>query len=957
MNTFLHLVAEDLYNRLKADMSTTVIVFPNRRAQHFFNEHLAAIATTPIFSPDYRSIGDLLRSMTPLQVADDIQLVVELYKVYCRVCHTTETIDEFFPYGARILSDFDDVDKWLVDPDVIYTNLSEMRRMASDLSYLTADQRQAMTTFFDNFHSGGTTDLKTRFAQIWNHLSTIYHEYKTTLSAQGIAYEGMLFREVISTIDLDALQYKTYVFVGFNVLTPVEQKLFSLLYKSNRAIFYHDYDNFYLSHPTHEAGKYLKNNLLRYPSPLGKEHFNNFAKKKNIQFVEATTDNAQARYLTQWLRNNTTTNERDTAIVLCNEELLLPVMHAIPENVSEVNVTMGFPVTQTTAYTLIQQLLTAHTQAYNASRQTFRLTKILPLLNNPFTQRIAPRASAIAAELVRKNHFYPSLQELLVDDDVRLLLQPVTTNEELCQRLLTVITAVAHSFTATSVTHTGTDAIESIHKEALFAIYTTVNKFALLLNDETVRQLSLTTFAELIVSNLLTAHVAFYGQPVQGIQVMGVIETRNLDFTNVILLSTNEGSLPKNTSSDSLIPYSLRKAFEMNTPEHLVSIDAYYFYRLIQRATNITLVYNSSTEGMHRGEYSRFMLQLLLESQQPITRLQLRATHQPQDNAPITINKSPEIMARLRKLYDTTNERHSRLSPTAINTYIDCSLRFYFNYLARLTSAGEVDEEVDAAHFGSIFHKVAEQLMLSLRDDNNLITPQQLDTVLLPDDNTIDTLLDDAFKECFFNVKPDAKVTYNGLQLITKKVIRRYIENLVRYDRRHAPFTFISAEERVATRLDIDRDDLMTIEIGGIIDRIDSLEAGITRIVDYKTGGQSAEPKGVDDLFTQQDGRAKYVLQIFIYAMIYQEQHPETSISPQIFYANRASKDDYEPTVVMNKSAIKELSQETITTFRQKLTTFLKDELFNPDVPFTQTTATNTCQYCPFHNLCHITIQ
>ncbi|MBQ8520941.1 MAG: PD-(D/E)XK nuclease family protein, partial [Bacteroides sp.] len=443
METFLKLVAGDLYGRIANNMARTAVVFPNKRAGLFFNEYLAKEAGKPIWSPAYLSISELFRSLSPWEVADSVKLVCELYKVYQTATHSNETLDDFYFWGELLISDFDDADKNLADTRSLFSNLQELKNIMDDLSFMDKEQEEAIRQFFLNFSIERRTALKERFISMWDVLGEIYTNFKENLKKQKIAYEGMLYREVIEHFDTDGLPYDTYVFVGFNVLNQVERKLFNRLKEAGKALFYWDYDEFYMAKEHHEASVFIKRNLKEFPSPLPASHFNRLHRPKEVEYIASPTENAQARYLPQWIRKNLTEQEKETAVVLCNEALLQPVLHSLPENVKHVNITMGFPLSQTPIYSYLVALLDLQAQGYNPKNGRFLFEQVIAVLKHPYTRQLTGEAEKLEKELTKDNRFYPLPGELKKDECLSHLFSPIEGNRALAAYLLKAIQQVA----------------------------------------------------------------------------------------------------------------------------------------------------------------------------------------------------------------------------------------------------------------------------------------------------------------------------------------------------------------------------------------------------------------------------------------------------------------------------------------------------------------------------------
>lgn len=957
MESFLKLVAADLYKHTEGNLAHTAVVFPNKRAGLFFNEYLAQESESPIWSPAYVSISELFRSLSPWEVGDPVKLVCELYKIFRRETQSTETLDDFYFWGEMLISDFDDADKNKVDTDKLFSNLQDLRNIMDDYTFIDDEQEEAIRQFFQNFSIERRTALKERFISLWDVLGNIYKGFRESLASQNIAYEGMMYRHVIEHLDVDKLPYEKYVFVGFNVLNKVEHTLFTQLKDAGKAVFYWDYDEFYMKENrqavTHEAGEFIRRNLRDFPSPLSGELFKNLSKPKEVHYIASSTENAQARYLPQWIRNNLTTPEKETAVVLCNEALLQPVLHSLPAEVKHVNITMGFPLSQTPVYSFLIALLELHTHGFNFKSGRYTFQSVVTLLKHPYTRQLTGQAELLEKELTRNNRFYPLPGELGKDEFLTRLFTPLSGNLNLCIRLSETLQQVAGIYQANTSGTEDTDAFNQLYRESLFKAYTTINRFRTLIEEDELTVQS-ETFRRLLVKVLSATNIPFHGEPAIGMQVMGVLETRNLDFRHLVLLSVNEGQLPKSGGDSSFIPYNLRKAFGMTTIEHKIAVYAYYFYRLLQRAERITLMYNTSSDGLNRGEWSRFMLQFLIEWPHPITRQFLEAGQSPQGTSPITVEKTPDVMRRMQSLFDVRANPKAKFSPSALNYYLDCPLKFYYRYVAGLSAPDEVSAEIESATFGSIFHYAAEHIYKDLTTHGKVINKEALET-LLRNEVKLQDYVDTAFKKLFFNVPQNEKPEYNGVQLINSAVIARYLKQLLQNDLRYAPFTFIASEMEVDEPIDIQTPKgVIKSRIGGIIDRMDSKD-GTLRIVDYKTGGDADTPPHVESLFIPDKKRSNYVFQTFLYAAIMCRKQPTMKIAPALLYIHRAATETYSPVIQMGeprkpKEAVEDFSKYE-KEYRERLQGLL-EEIFNPEKSFTQTEIIEKCTYCDFKALC-----
>lgn len=960
MKTFLQLVAQDLHSKIGNDLSRVAIVFPNKRASLFFNEHLASQSDHPIWSPAYVSISELFQQLSDQKLGDPIRLVCELYKIFREETKSEESLDDFYFWGELLISDFDDVDKNLVDADKLFTNLQDLKNIMDDFDFLDKEQEDAIRQFFQNFSIEKHTKLKEKFISLWDKLGDIYRSYRSQLASLGIAYEGMLYRNVIEALDTNALRYDKYVFVGFNVLNKVETHFFSLLQEAGKALFYWDYDLFYTRLPQqrHEAGEFILRNLEKFPNELPETVFDCLRHPKKVRFISSPTENAQARYLPEWVRDTLLNKdlqekpceEKENAVVLCNESLLLPVLHSIPSEVKNVNITMGFPLAQTPVYSFINAVVELQTTGYHSETGRYSYDTVQAVLKHPYTRQISLKAEPLERELTKTNRFYPLPTELKQDDFLSLLFTPRSGIRAICLYIIELLKEVSTLYRQESEQD---DIFNQLYRESLFKSYTMVNRLLNLIENGEL-QIRIDTLKRLLSRILNAANIPFHGEPAIGMQVMGVLETRNLDFRNLIILSLNEGQLPKSSGESSFIPYNLRKAFGMTTIEHKNAVYAYYFYRLIQRAENVTLVYNTSSDGLNRGEWSRFMLQFLVEWPHDISREFLEAGQSPQSSRDICIEKTPEILNRLRNTYNfESNSKAFALSPSALNAYLDCRLRFYYRYVAGLKTPDEVSAEIDSALFGTIFHRSAELAYGDLSANGKEIRKEDLER-LLRDDVRLQGYVDRAFKEEFFHVDLNERPEYNGVQLINSKVIGSYLRQLLRNDLQYTPFSMVGMEKKVQEEVTVNTPESpIKIRIGGTIDRMDC-KGDTLRIVDYKTGGSPKTPTNIEQLFTPAEGRPNYIFQTFLYAAIMSRQQ-SLKVAPALLYIHRAANENYSPVIEMGEPRKPKIPVNNFAffedEFRERLQTLL-EEIFGNETPFTQTENTKVCEYCDFRALC-----
>jgi RecB family exonuclease len=946
---FLGQVADDLISRFGTDLSEVTVVFPGVRAGLFLNQYLYRQAKGPLWAPRYRSIESLFEGVSGLRKGDSIRLVAELYEAYMEVYNrrnpspSTETMDEFFFFGETLLSDFDDVDKNLVDAQALFGNLKDLDALRDNYTYLSPEQLEAIDRHFHAFQ--GDSALKTAFWNIWNLLGEVYERFRGRLQELRIAYPGMLMREVIR--EGGEFEAKHYAFVGFNVLSRCEEKLFLLL--KEKASFYWDYDAYYLHA---EAGYFIQQNIQRFGSALDGSRFDTFRdSEKSITFLASPSESGQSAVVTPWIESlgkDPAFTRPDTAIVLCNEAILPVVMHAIPsEKVENVNITMGFPMMQTAIASFLQALVEMQTKGYRASDRAFRYQYVVPVLRHPYAALLFPEAGEVEKEISKNHIFYPDLALLRCET----LFAYASGALELAHYLLEIIQLIGRHYEQER-----TDTYNGLYQESIFRAYQVVNRLCGLLAAGSLK-IEKPTFARLLRKLLSTVQIPFHGEPVKGLQIMGVLETRALDFENLLILNVNEGFLPANNSENTFIPQFLRTHFEMSVIDHQDSMYAYYFYRLIQRAKRITLVYNTDKTQIGRAEMSRFLLQLMVDPTMKgrIEHYSLQSDIHPRQPKTIVVEKDPQILHSLRNRYDINLQPEAApLSPTALNTYINCGYKFYLEYVCGLRNKESFVDELDNSTFGSIFHRAAERLYRQIGEPyaaRNIAFSLQADDLndYLSHPHKIRTIALKAFEEEYFKGRPTAEEAFNGEQLLNFQVINKMMEWLIRFDLRRTPFTILGLEHPLSCEWALPSQ-AIRLRLGGIIDRLEE-KNGRYSILDYKTGGKAKDARSIESLFEQSPDRPAHVFQTFLYAFALLQNNAFASpVTPQLLYIQQAAKDSYSPLIRCNRQAVEDF-RELYPEFRERLSQCI-ESLFDPNTPFRQTTIGKTCEYCDFREKC-----
>ena len=950
--TFLEYVAEDIIGKYGTDLSRIAVVFPNKRAALFLNEHLARIAGQPVWSPAYITISDLFRQHTDLKPADPIKLICDIHKSFTKCTGIDETLDHFYGWGQLLLADFDDIDKNMADADSIFCNLKDIHEL-DDISYLDDEQKEMLKRFFANFSDDIESELKKRFLSLWSHFGDIYHDYNRRLTEQGIGYEGAIYRKVASEETLH-LKYDKYLFVGFNLIQKVERVLFSRLMKEGKAKFYWDFDEYYMPTARAQQSASVPNNtasfaayLTDFPNELDntdRDIYANMRRPKRIRFISSPTENAQARFASNWLLENERYKAgRKTAVVMCDESILLPIMHSLPPEADKVNITSGFPLAMTPVASLVMLLFDLYTLGLRKKGTAFNPHYLKKLMAHPYARHLQEvHLKGVHSKGVHLSQVH---QEEVHQEGIAALLQHIAS--------LIKQVGIATKQEGDALT-----------QESVFRMFTILNRLAALADSGDLL-VDNTTLRRLVSQLVGAASIPFHGEPVVGVQIMGVLETRNIDFDNVLLLSCNEGNMPKGVNDSSFIPYSIRKAHGLTTIDNKVAIYSYYFHRLLQRAGDITIAYNNSTDNGHTGEMSRFMLQLLVESGQKIDHYSLTAKNQPSPLMPKAIEKDETALSKLEEM--------SKLSPSAINTYIRCKLAFYYQYIAHIKEPDSDPETIDNRMFGNIFHRAAYLIYKDITDHSPVIEKAHIQAYL-SNRKLLASVVDRAFEE-------EECKTNNGLQIINREVIIEYITKLLKIDQQLCPFSILAMEEeaKVYTQLSFTipsggalkggalvssaPDKHYSLTIGGIIDRLDAVTDKQTgkrriRVVDYKTGNKpSSAIKSIEEVFDPKNIASKhsnYFLQAILYSLIVSRSKEwnaaNDAVSPALLFIKQAATNDYDPTLCIDKHPISD-----VTVYEEEFLTKLKEtvaDMYSPDAAFTPTDDRKKCELCPYRMLC-----
>lgn len=933
MASFLQLLAKDITDKYGMDFGHLTIIFPNKRAGLFLAEELSKRIDKPVWMPEIVTLGEYIEKYTGLKKADSLALVIKLYKSYVKVSGSTEKFEDFYFWGNMLLGDFDDIDKYLVDAKDLFSNLIVLKEMELKFPYLTEEQLAAVKKFWSSFNQEKHSREQQEFLKVWDKLYETYADFRTNLQREQICYEGMNERHFCEHIT--EYEHPDHLIVaGFNALNACEKQIFTHYQDAGCASFYWDYDLYYTADEHQEAGYYLRENLKRFPNEPGIEHFNNFLHNgKTIEYISVPSTIGQAKLLPQLTEHVKEGNPRETAIVLCDEQMLIPVMHSLPDYIRKINITMGYPAHNTSIASFLSLICDLKNYSKSEKGETYYYYKpVIALLNHKLIKDLFPEEiHQITNYIHQKNIVYVAEKNL----QFHPLTQAVFRSEEerIPVYLLNILNLLLHIHTS----------IEPIEKEFIFSIYTQIQNLQNTFEEEHIEP-EKKLYMQIISKVISGITIPFSGEPLEGLQLMGLMETRMLDFKHVILLSANEGILPKTTLPSSFIPYNLRVGFRLPTPEQQDALFAYYFYRLLQRSKNVKILYTSGIKGMNGGEMSRFLYQIKYESGLPIRENNFQNQISTQKNKEIVIPKTEEILNALH-IYRQSGEK--ALSPSALNTYIDCPLKFYFRYIAKIEEQEEITEELDHRLLGIIFHECSQSLYATI--PNGKVTVEAIDK-LQQNDSLIDKYIREAYLK-FFDART-SRLLDSGSNELVLNVIKKYIKEMLRYDKKICPFQMIAMENRFYVPIDIETDGKpQTVFIGGFIDRADRTEEGI-RVIDYKTGSDTTSFKNIESVFDPSNPtRNKAAFQTMLYCLMYDYTCPsDYPLIPGIYSTKQLFGKDYDFRLKCDNTPIgnfRHFEEE----FRSHLKALLAS-LFSPALPFRQTADDKKCKNCSYAGIC-----
>lgn len=946
MKPFLKQVSDHYYQR--GDIGKMCFIFPNRRSMAFFRKYLGETVSEdplsrPILAPAMFTVNDFFSKACGIQTSERLSLLLLLYESYKAVYQKAESLDDFIFWGDIILSDFDDIDKYLVDAKMLLANVEDFKSIQDTYEYLSKDQIDALDQFISHFRddSGRLTvniksdsdDAKTRFLQIWDILYPLYDHFRKRLKEKGIAYEGMVYRDLSEKMNSSTANdvlggvfpgIDKFIFVGLNTLSESERVVMKKMHAASLAEFSWDYVSDMIRDPQNRSSFFMKDNLAEFGEAFSLERVGS---DPEFEVIKVASSVGQAKLLPDILKEIDLTDPVKTAVVLPDEAMLIPVLNSIPEEIEDINVTMGYPLTESDIYSLMKDISSMQLHLRERKGEwSFYHRQVSSIFSSAVFGSILTEEEAEAVEKVKEaGKYYVSDTSLQSGELLATIFRPIVkdlseSSAELIRRIVDYQREILSCIGRRLAQGEGSE----MELDLVKRYYTALNIFS-----GVDLEILPTTYFRLLEQHLAMLSVPFKGEPLKGLQIMGPLETRALDFDNLIILGANEGTFPRKSVSSSFIPPELRKGFGLPTYEHQDSMWAYYFYRMVQRPKKVWMLCDSRTEGLNTGEESRFIKQLEYHFKKPLLR---KIASSPIASARADssgIEKTEEDVASIRKM---------TLSASSLKNYLDCPAMFYFGKVKHLLKDEEIAETMDDKTLGTVYHAIMQEIYTV---DSKVVTADYLDLVR-KDRERIQSLVRRHILE---NI-PSDEVT--GRDLVVEDVISKYVEKTLEKDIKYLKdngltLNVIGLEKEINFTLD-------GFKFNGYIDRIDSPSEGVVRVIDYKTGKvkddefnieEGKEEKVAGALFGKDnDDRPRITLQMFLYdewARKYWKDVENSIYSPSDLFINDVRSYPFNEKF---NSLVREGLSKTL------------EELSDVSVPFRKTENEKTCERCDFKMIC-----
>lgn len=969
MDPFLKDVADDLFANFGDSLQDCAIVFNNKRPATYLQKHLSERFQKPFWSPSFFTVHEFFAEGTTLKIADPYTQFFTLYDCYIDILKSEHieklpSIAKFHGIAKLILADFNQIDNDLVNADKLFAELEDIATINEQFDFLSVEQKEFLSQFWKSYNEGKYKKQQALFIKMWQRMPSLYHRFHLQLKADGFITMARLYRncaEGTNEVDFTA-KYgpQKLAFVGFNALSKSEAKAFKRWQDEGKAIFYFDTDSYYLDDEMQEAGLFLRRNLeMGLINQLPNETSHILGLKRTVNVYKVQGQSAQAKIVSELLaaEKELILHEQpveSTAIILADESLLIPLMQTIPATIDnkkiDVNITMGFSLTNSSLYGLVDLWLTI--QAQLSSKPSIQHQTVEAFLSHPLTGISETMRPKIIDALIKEQLIEIPFERLTRQGGLfTAFFTPLSSSVDAVKMLIELLEAVLRrELAAKKLKKIDADLFGKTIQE-LTRLQDTLSHHI----EKYGKAIELGFVLSLIQKSLSAVAVPLTGDPLTGIQIMGLLESRNLNFDRVIILGLNEGIVPQASAGASFIPDSLRRAYGLPVLENQDAISAYMFYRLIQRAKNIDFVYNSLTDESNSGEPSRFIKQLAYESGFSFNEKELQLTVNTEVKKEEIIVKSEKVQAVLN-LYLTGKKS---LSASALTTYITNPIDFFYKYIALIEQPKEVEETVEAYKVGLILHYVMEYFYAELLVEHAEITEERInakrkdipdlilegfaDTCYVPKDKWKESKA--ARRAEVLKIKTNLRL--NGMQKVVFAIVNEYVSIILDHDMKYAPFNIVSLEQEDYIFFEFDAN--RKIKLKGIIDRVD-FKNGIYRIVDYKTGSDKLKYSSIEDCFDTDCGNInKALVQTLFYTYVYEQISKNERVEPNLYIVKTMNKEGI--TFLGKNGVLRDgfLAAEK-SEFLKALTLKLK-ELFDYTIPFKVSQNPNNYTYSIYKNL------
>jgi len=947
MSTFLGEVCQTIFNKHQQNIDEIAIIIPNRRASVYIQQHLAKLFKAPFYAPKITTINEWVNENTTLKILNQTELLFLFYTIYVEVDkEEAEDFDSFLKWGKIILADFDEIDRYHISPKSIFKDLRNIKDIDNWSFDLTISKSKNNTL----------SDGQQKYADLWDKLPIYYEKLNTKLKEINATYQGRAYRDfshstqkltLTPSTSLFKPKYKHYYFVGFNALSRSEEIIIENLNHQNICSLFFDVDTHYVNNHEHEAGHFYRKLKNKWKfKPDVKSAIN--SEPKHIQIIETAQQVAQAKIAGQIIKNLSPEDINKTAIVLADETLLIPLTKSLPIDLESANITMGYPIKYSHLKSLFDLIFDFQFKFKKFDSDKLYHKTLLKFIDHPFIQSLIKDQSSITKfekNVIKGNQIFINHAELISFipelEKIESLISVWHDNIPNGFKAIENFIQVLYDNFKNKLT-------KELELEILYHFTKGIQKFKQIW-ETYPHTISLKSFKTLFQQFWQNESLSFLGNPTHGLQVMGVLETRTLDFENLIILSMNEGNLPKNNFSNSLIPRELKIHHHLPIEQDRDAIFAHHFYRLLHRSKNIYLTYNSNSDGTKDGEKSRFITQLINEldcekfnhSIQSFT-YNAKDEHSKTSDTCYTVNDS--VIKKLDALFERG------LSPSALNTFIRCPLDFYYIYILGLREAKEVEENVEASTFGTMIHNVLERVY-----KDSFLTPNlALDYhILTKEKKYLKQYLEEEYLKTFS--KSDIKYGQNklsfevSLKLLTK-FIDKQIEELKAID---FPIYIKELEKTIEANYEWEIDGVKkSIKIKGNADRIEQFGPSY-RIIDYKSGkctttkvSIKAPAKGKDlNLHTTATSKDKgYARQLLMYSLMFKAEFPKrqnftTGIISMI------NLNQWLQNVHVSKSSHQFVTDEILDAFKDELKEIIT-QMYSKDFVYSHNEKSDYCDYC-----------